>query len=170
MATHYDIHEMANGLRIRASRDLELWERLLAACFAAAVVGAVSVNFLRGWWLGLSAIGAAVTFVLFKSQHAELLATKVEFTTTGDLGRRTKTPRIVLAADIRGLGFWSTGFPGSGRDGLHAETAQRKICILPFLDFQQTFEITKAIEAKFPGLAEHWRDSSGSSISLIPKA
>lgn len=170
VATHYNIQEMAKGLRIHASRDLALWERLLPTCLAAAIAVAVSVNFLGAWWsLGLSSLAAALTFMLFRSQNAQLLATNVEFVTTGDLGRRAKTPRIVFTADVRQLRFGSVGPLGSGYDGLYAETTRREICILPFLDFQQTAEVIKAVEKKFPGLAQLWLESNGSLKSGIPR-
>jgi hypothetical protein len=160
MANHYAIDELRRGLRIRSKRDLEQWERIVYASFAAVIVGAVSAALLGGWWwLGLSAVSALAISVIVKSQKAELVVTPVEFTTTGDLGRRVQSPRIVLAADIRRLEFRGGGLPIQKHDGLYAVTDRRQLCVLPFLDWEQANQVIHAIEKRFPGLAENWHAS-----------
>jgi hypothetical protein len=165
LGTHYHIYELRRGLRIRAKRDLEQWERLVYACFAAVVAGAATASLLGSWWwLGVSAISALAALALVKSQKAELVVTPVEFTTTGDLGRRVQTSRIVLAADIRRLEFRGGGLLILKHDGLYAVTDRRELCVLPFLDWEQANQVIHAIEKRFPGLAENWRLKGSLSV------
>ena len=165
MASHLHIQELANSLRVQARQDLPRWERLLAAGIVATVVGMASANFLGGWWWTIfSPIAAVGAFQAIRSKKADLQITKVEFTTTGDLGRRVQTPRIVCAGDVRRLEFRGEGSPLTSKpDGLYALTDRKELCLLPFLDWEQAEQVIRAIENKFPGLAEGWR--SGQPIS-----
>jgi hypothetical protein len=153
MATHHRVQELASGLRVQVHQDLERWERLLVA--AVAAVAAVAVGFpaalyLGGWsWAILSIIGALTALGVARGKSAELQVTNVEFITKGDLGRRVRTPRIVCTGDVRQIEF--------REGGLYAVTAHSTVCLLPLLDFNATAEVIRAIENKFPGLAEGWR-------------
>jgi hypothetical protein len=154
-----------NGLRIQAHQDLKVWERLFGAGFAAAAVGIPCATLLKDWWPIPSAIAAIAAFMLAKNTTAELYVTNVEFIARGNLGRRVKTPRIVCTADVWGLEFWSANPFGSQRDGLYAVTkTSKRYLLLPFLDFQQTKEAIGAIESKFPGLAQYWREKRGTML------
>jgi hypothetical protein len=159
MATHLQIQELANSLRIRARQNLPHWERLLVAGVAAAVVGMASSNLLGGWWWTiLSVLAAAVTYSAVRSTSAVLQVTNVEFISNGNLGRRVQTPRTVCTGDVRRLEFQGKGSPLNPRpDGLYALTDRKELCLLPFLDWEQTHRVIHAIEIKFSGLAEGWR-------------
>ena len=159
MATRFHIQELAGGLRVQAQQDLPHWERLLAAGIAATVAGMASEKFLGGWWWPiLSAIAATAIYLAVRSTSAELQVTNVEFTTTGDLGRRVQTPRVVCTGDVRRLEFRGEGnLLNSKLDGLYALTDRKEVCLLPFIDWEQTEEVIRAIGKKFPGLAESWR-------------
>jgi hypothetical protein len=163
MATQYHIQEQTNGLRIQARQEMERWERLVLAVGVAMMVGIAAANFLGGqWWIILSAITAVGIFQAVRSKDAELQVTNVEFTTKGDLGRRARTPRIVCAGDIHRLEFGGPFGPLVTRpSGLYASTSRTRVCVLPFLDFRQTADVIRAIEQKFPGLAEGWHARSG---------
>lgn len=162
-----EIQELTKGLRIRVSQDLEQWQRISLAGLAATIAGGMTVHLLAGWWwLGPSAVAAATTYLAVRSRKAQLLATNVEFVTTGDLGRRVQTPRIVCTADVRWLEFWnSSGTFRTGPDGLYAVTTFGSKCLLPFLDYTQTDEVIRAIGRKFPGLAERWRSEAAEGHS-----
>jgi hypothetical protein len=159
MATHFHIQELPNGLRVQARRDLPPWERLLAACIGAMVIGIPSASFLGGWWWTmLSAIAAAVTYGAVRITSAELQVTNLEFISKGDLGRRVQTPRTVCTGDVRGIEYREGSIPLTTRlGGLYALTNRKELCLLPFLDWEQTEQVIRTIEKKFPGLAEGWR-------------
>ena len=156
MDAYYNIVEFSRGLRISVRRQLKLWERLATAAIVAAVVAMAAQTVGGPWWV-FSPILAVLAFNIVKSQKAQLQATNLEFVTTGHLGRRAKSPRVVCTADVRQLEYQE---PFLGTRGLYAVTSRRKYLILPFLDLQQTIEVIGAIEVKFPGLAEQWHKSS----------
>lgn len=157
----YRVEELHNALRIKVHKCLELWERLILSFGFAAFVGSVSFTFL-GWWSVVLGFATAISlFALLTGMNAQLYATKLEFVTTGNIGRRGgRGQRIVCTADVHRLEFRD---PASQNSGLYAVTAQKGYCILPFLDYLQTMEVIRAIENKFPGLAEYWRKSAASN-------
>ena len=165
MATHYHIQELSSGLRVRARQDLPRWERYLIAGIVSMVVGMASASFLGGWWWTLSSVIAALAaYGAVRDTSAELQVTNVEFITKGNLGRRVQTPRIVCTGDVRRLEFRGEGSPLSSKpDGLYALTDQKELCLLPFLDWEQTEQVIHAIENKFPGLAVGWH--SGQALN-----
>ncbi|HYL85097.1 MAG TPA: hypothetical protein VE263_12745 [Candidatus Angelobacter sp.] len=156
MATHYDVRELAWGLQVEVHQDLERWQRLLVAGFAGTWVGGMSAYFLGAWWWTIfSVIAALAAFGVKRGRSAELQVTNVEFISRG-LGRRVRK-RIVCMGDVRRLEFreGSTFMPGYG--GLYAVTPNGTTLLLPMLDFDATAKVVRAIENKFPGLAEGWR-------------
>ena len=158
MASRYEIQELRNGLRIRASRDLAMWERLFITALAGVIAGFVGAGILGIWWIAASPVVAAAVFIAVRARKAVLRVTNVEFITTGDLGRRAQTPRVVNTAEIRRLEFKGEGGAFLQKlEGLYAMTDRRDLCVLPFLNWEQTQQVIHAIERKFPGLAEGWR-------------
>ena len=168
MATHHRVQELACGVRVQVHQDLERWQRLLVAGVAAIAAGFPAALYLGGWsWTILSIIVALSAFGIARGKSAELQVTNVEFITKGDLGRRVQTPRIVCTGDVRQIEFREgDGSFKSGSGGLYAVTAHSAICLLPMLDFSATAEVIRAIEKKFPGLAEGWR--SGQPLKVNP--
>jgi len=162
MVTDFQIRKLPNGLRVQVSQNLKLWERLLAAGLAAAVIGMAGLSFVKSWWwFVVPPITAVAVFVFVRAIKAELQVTNVEFISRGDLGRRVQTPRIVYAADVRGLEFSFGGVLDHQRQGLYAiKDSGKRYLILPLVDFRQAQEVIGAIETKFPGLAEFWRGKS----------
>ena len=155
MASYCHLQELRNGLRIKASRDIELWQRLLMAVLAGGMAAGITNNFFREWLAAvISAVPAGIAFLVFKKMRAELLATNVEFISTGDLGPRAAPRRVVYTADIRDLQFQE---PRITRAGVYARTSGRDQCVLPFVEYLQAVEVIRAIESKFPGLAERWK-------------
>jgi hypothetical protein len=64
----------------------------------------------------------------------------------------------LCTGDVRRLEFRADGSPLNHKlDGLYALTDRREVCLLPFVDWEQTEKVIRAIEKKFPGLAEGWR-------------
>jgi hypothetical protein len=105
--------------------------------------------------------GGNFAFAGVAGSNAKLYATKFEFVTTGNIGRRGASGRvIVFTADVERLEFRD---PTGQRSGLYALTVRKGHCILPFLDYSQTMEVVRAIENKFPGLAERWRENAASA-------
>ena len=157
----YRVEELHNALRIKVHKSLELWERLILSFGLAAFVGSVSFTLLGWWSIVLGAATAISHFALARGMNAQLYTTKLEFVTTGNVGRRGANGRVmVCTADVHCLEFRD---PAGQRSGLYAVTARNGYCILPFLDYSQTMEVIRAIEIKFPGLAEHWRENATSN-------
>src|SRR5580704_6595215 len=135
MSSSYRIDDLGSGLRIRWHRDMESWERLLAACFAGVVAAVAASTFLKTGWCVIVAFGVAATvFVAVRRLNAELRATNGEFVCRGYLDRRGPTNRIVCTGDVRSLEFQE---PNGQLPGLYAVTARRELCILPFLEYGQ---------------------------------
>lgn len=157
MASHYKIQELRNGLSIQASRDLATWERLFITSLAGVIAGFVGARIFGIWWIAASLVVAAAVFTTIRARKAVLRVINVEFITTGDLGRRAQTPRVVNTADIRRLEFKGEDVAFLQKlEGLYALTDRRDLCVLPFLDWEQTQQVIHAIKRKFPGLAEGW--------------
>jgi hypothetical protein len=131
MAAHHHIQELANGLRIHARQERELWQSLLLAGIVAIVIGMATANLLgRLWWCILSASEAVGVFQSVKSGSAELQVTNVEFITKGDLGRRVQTPGLVCTGDVRRLEFRGDIGPiTSSLDRLYALTSLKEVCL-----------------------------------------
>jgi hypothetical protein len=157
----YRIEELHNALRIKVHKPFELWERLILTFGLAAFVASVSVR-LVGWWSIILDLSTAISvFALLPGLDAQLYATKLEFVTTGNVGRRRgRGERVVCTADVHRLEFRN---PAGQLSGLYAVTARKGFCILPFLDYLQTMQVIRAIENKFPGIAELWRENAASN-------
>ncbi len=108
MSSSYRIDDLGSGLRIRSHRDMEIWERLLAACFAGVVAAVAISAFLKTWWCVIVACGIATTvFVAVRGMNAQITRDNVEFVSRGYLGRRGATKRIVCTGDVRSIEFQS---------------------------------------------------------------
>ena len=161
VVTQYRIEDLHGALRVRVHKSLELWERLLFSIGVPAFLAYVSSSFLAWWSIVLAAGAAILLWATVTGMSAELYATKVEFVTTGNIDRRGgRGERIVCTADVQLLEFRD---PAGLRPGLYAVTTRKGHCILPFMDYLQTMEVIRAIENKFPGLAEHWRENAAST-------
>jgi len=171
MTTQYHVQELRNGLCIRSSRSLKMWQRLLAAAVAGAFVAGVTSALLRAWWwLLLSLLAAINVFAIAKARNAQLWVSNLEFTATGDIGRRVRH-RVINTADVRRLEFWQANGPfRSGPDGLYAVTNHGSKCLLPFLDYKQTSEVIRVIEQRFPGLAQLWHAESPLTMPALGRA
>jgi hypothetical protein len=140
---------------------MKLWGRILASSFFAVLTLSIVDSFIGNWSWTLALIVAIGTFTTARGSVAELRATNVEFITMGNLGRQgSRITRIVCTGDVRRLEFRD---PASQRSGLYAVTARSARCILPFVGYAETLEVIRAIESKFPGLAEAWHAESPSS-------
>jgi hypothetical protein len=163
MAARYHIREGTIALYIEVHRDLKHWQRLLMAGFVGICVGIASARLLGGWWWTLlSIVAARAAFGVARGRRAELQVTNVEFFSSGAIGRRVHK-RIVCTGDVRRLEYReeSRFIPGYG--GLYAATAHGATLLLPMLDCNETAEVIRAIESKFPGLAERWQNANASS-------
>jgi hypothetical protein len=139
---------------------MKLWGRILASAFFAVLALFITDSFIGNWSWVVAPIVAIGAFATVRGSVAELRATNVEFATTGNLGRQgSRITRIVCTGDVRRLEFRETAGQLSG---LYAVTARSAQCILPFVDHAETMEIIRAIESKFPGLAEAWHAESPS--------
>jgi hypothetical protein len=130
---------------------------LIAVGLGAAFLSATWPLFAY-WSLLIAFFVAAATFAGGMASRVELRATKFELVARGNLGRRgSQMTRVVCTGDVRSLEFRDLA---GQRSGLYAVTEKTAYCILPFLDYSQTKEVIRAIEAKFPGLAEGWQAQS----------
>jgi hypothetical protein len=160
VAVHYSIREFSDSLRIDVSRNIALWERVVCAGFAAALLWYLPNGFLPATVRAvLSASVAVAVFALFRSLSARLLVTKLELLAEG-LKRGSKGgsrgKRTVLTAKIYRLEYQEHE---SGGQGIYAVTAFGEPQVLPYVDGPQADEIMAAIKMKFPGLAEMWKRS-----------
>jgi hypothetical protein len=161
VAAHYRIEELHSALRIKVHKSVARWERLFFCAGVPALLGCISFTFLGWWSIVLAVATATLLFAGVTGSNAQLYATKFEFVTTGNIGRRGASGRvIVFTADVERLEFRD---PTGQRSGLYAVTVRKGHCILPFLDYSQTVEVIQAIENKFPGLAERWRENAASA-------
>ena len=77
MSSSYRIDDLGSGLRIRSHRDMEIWERLLAACFAGVVAAVATSAFLKTWWCVIVACDIATTvFVAVRTMNAQITRDK----------------------------------------------------------------------------------------------
>ena len=137
---------------------MKLWGRILASSFFAVLTLSITDSFIGNWSWALALIVAIGTFTSARGSVAELRAANVEFITMGSLGRQgSRITRIVCTGDVRRLEFRD---PAGQRSGLYAVTARSARCILPFVGYAETLEVIRAIESKFPGLAEAWHAAS----------
>jgi hypothetical protein len=84
MSSSYRGDDLGCGLRIRSHRDMEIWERLLAACFAGVVAAVATSTFLKTCWCVIVALGiSTAVFVAVRGMNAELRATNVAFVSRG---------------------------------------------------------------------------------------
>ena len=159
------IEELRSALRVKVHKSLALWERIIFSVGIPALFAYVSSSFLGWWSIGLALSAAILIFAGVTGSNAQLYVTKFEFVTTGNIGRRGGSGQhIVLTANVQRLEFRD---PTGQRPGLYAMTVRKGHCILPFLDYSQTMEVIRAIETKFPGLAEHWRENAASTRSPL---
>ena len=156
MTGTYHIEEGHNRLQIKVKREISIQSRLLVAGLAGVFTALFASNALRGWpWLPISIVVSLVSFVAARGKEAELNVANVEILARGSLGRRTRT-RTVYMADICWLEFKE---PALTPAGLYAVTTRSQHCVLPLVDYRETAEIVRRIEATFPGLAEDWRQN-----------
>jgi hypothetical protein len=144
---------------------MKLWGRIFISAFFAVMALFITDSFIGNWSWVIALVVAMGAFVSVRGSVAELRATNVEFVAKGNFGRRgSRITRIVCTGDVRRLEFRDI----TGRhSGLYAVTARSAQCILPFVDYAETMEIIRAIEAKFPGLAEGWHSESPSSDHFL---
>jgi len=162
MVAKYEMTHLRNGLRICVRKDLKLWTRILIASLFA-VVALLATNGLIGNWGWLVAVIVAIgVFAGVRGSVAELRATNVEFVAKGNFGRQgSRITRIVCTGDVRRLEFRDVAGQNSG---LYAVTTRSSQFILPFIDYGEAMEIIRAIEARFPGLAEAWHAEAPSPV------
>ena len=158
VTANYRIEGLHSALRIKVHKRLELWERFVLSIGVSAFLAYFSFSFF-GRWSIILALGAAILiFISVTGSSAQLYATRLEFVTTGNIGRRRgRSERVVCTADVQRLEFCD---PAGQLSGLYAVTTKKSYCILPFLDYLQTMEVIRAIETKFPGLAERRRENA----------
>jgi len=165
VARHFEITERRNSIRISVREDLPAWARILIGLIAAVAAFSLGRGLLGNWIWMVALCIAAVSFATAKGSRADLNVTNVELVTRGNMGRRGgRATQIVCTGDVGGLEFRDkTG----QRSGLYALTVRRAKCVLPFVGYAEAMEVVRAIQTKYPGLAEIWRAETGPSEDAI---
>jgi hypothetical protein len=165
MARHFEITELRSSIRSSVGEDLPVWARILISFVPAVAAFSLGHALLGNWSWIVAFCVAAIAFVTAKGSRADLDVTNVEFVTRGNIGRRgSRTTRVVCTGDVRGLEFRDTA---GQRSGLYALTARSSQCILPFVDYSEAMQVIRAIQKKFPGLAETWQVEAGAGEHFL---
>jgi hypothetical protein len=155
MERRFEITELKSSIRISVAEDLPTWGRILLGFIAVAAAFSLSRALLGNWSWIVAFCVAGVTLATARSSRADLDVTNVEFVTRGNIGRRgSRTTQVVCTGNVRGLEFRDTT---GQRSGLYALTARSSQCILPFVGYSEAMDVVRAIQKKFPGLAETWK-------------
>jgi hypothetical protein len=165
MARSFEIMELKNAIRVSVSQDLPVWARILIGFIAAVATFSLGRALLGNWIWIVALCVAVVALATARGSRADLNVTNVEFVTRGNIERRgSNATRVVCSGDVRGLEFRdSTGL----RAGLYALTARSPQCILPFVDYSEAMQVIRAIQRRFPGLAETWQLEVGTSEHFL---
>lgn len=165
MATELRIQDYQDVLVITAKQG-----RSLANGALSALVTGIFVTFAFRHLLGMptlvavTALASGLSFLLgTRRQDAELRITNSELKSKGRFGDSFRTTRRANLADIRWLEYQedTTGPETSHHPGgLYAVLSGRSICILPYVDEQQTGEAIHRILEKFPHLRQQWEGQS----------
>jgi len=155
---NYTMQDSPNGLVIRVAREAPFFHKSFAALLTASIV-CVAGEELYGspWWFAVSLVVFAAVFLNLKTAKADLTISHLELVARGNLGPRARTPRVLMAADLRGLEFRDQSLLQGTNGGLHAITDGSSKLMLPYLDWGQTQDVIAAIKEKLPGLSQNWR-------------
>ena len=154
----YTIQDLPNGLVIRVAREIGFFHRAFTALLIGVIIFVAGGELYKSyWWLPVSLVVFAAIFLSLKTARADLTISRLEFVTRGNLGARARTPRVLMAADVRGLEFRDLALFQGTNGGLHAITDGSSKLMLPYLDWQQTQDVIAAIKKKLPGLSQNWR-------------
>jgi len=131
-------------------------------CIALLVASMIVNGFFHVvWWLF---VGLAFATLLYFSgagmSKAELRMSALECYTKANFSKSLLPGRPVLTGDTLWLEYHEQVFSPNARAGLYGARRAGSVCLLPLLDGQQTSEVIAAIEGKFSGLAEGWRNNS----------
>lgn len=160
MTANCEITQLRNGLRVCVRKDRKLWGRIAISAFFGVMALFITNSFIGNWSWVIAFAVAIGAFVTVRSSVAELRATNVELVAKGNCGRRgSRVTRVVCTGEVRRLEFRDLAGQSGG---LYAVTARSAQFILPFVEYAETMAIIRAIEARFPGLAEAWHSESPS--------
>jgi len=156
--TNYTIQDSTNGLVIRVAREVPSLHRSFVALLIGAIICAAGEELCKSlWWLAVSPVVFTAVFLSLKTAKADLTISRLEFVARGNLGARARAPRVLMAADVRGLEFRDQSLLQGTNGGLYAITDGSSKLILPYLDWEQTQDVVAAIKKKLPGLSQNWR-------------
>jgi hypothetical protein len=165
MTANYEITQLRNGLRVCVRKDMRLWGRIFISALFAVMAQFITDRFIGNWSWVIALVVAIGAFATVRGSAAELRATNVELVARGSFGRRgSRITRVVCTGDVRRLEFRDVA---AQNGGLYAVTARSAHFILPLVDYAETMEIIRAIEARFPGLAEGWHSESPSGDHFL---
>ena len=165
MERRFEITDLRNSIRISVAEDLPVWGRILIGFIAAAAAFSLRRAILGNWSWIVAFCVAGVTLATARGSRADLDVINVEFVTRGNIGRRGgRTTQVVCTGNVRGLEFRNaTG----QRTGLYALTARSSQCILPFVGYSEAMDVIRAMQRKFPGVAETWQVEAGVSEHFL---
>jgi hypothetical protein len=163
-----NISESDGAVLIRTSHKHPIAISLIASAIATAFVEIALWHFVRPLLLlSLSFVVASLAFLgALRRTKAELRVTKFDLRTTGYFGRDFQRIRSVPSADVCQLEYQedTTGPESSDHPGgLYAVLGKRSVCILPYIDEEQTARVIESIEKKFPELGRHRTETSDES-------
>jgi len=165
MANEIEIRDRENALVVTAKRGRSVANGILGALGAGTFV-AIAFRHLLGTpvLVAMTALVAGLSLLLaMRQQDAELRVTSLELKSRGRCGDSFRSTRSVSRADVRWLEYQedTTGPETSHHPGgLYAVLSGHSVCILPYVDKQQTAEVIQRIVEKFPDLGQQWEGQS----------
>ncbi len=165
MATDLRMQDYQDTLVVMAKQGRSLANGILCALATGTFVLIAFRHFLGTLVLvAVTALASGLSFLLgTRRQDAELGITNFELKSKARFGDSFRSTRRVSLADIRWLEYQedTTGPETSHHPGgLYAVLSGHSVCILPYVDEQQTAEIIHRILEKFPYLRQQWEGQS----------
>jgi hypothetical protein len=165
MKVELKIVDFDDALVIKAKQKPSLGEAILSAVASGGFVGLIVFRFVA--MPAMVAIAAVAGFLGFlyavHKRNAELRVTNLEFRSRGRVGDDFGSTRNVCGTDVRWLEYQEdTSGPETSHHpgGLYAVRGSLSICMLPYIDQQQTALVIDRILDKFPEFRQQWRRNS----------
>jgi hypothetical protein len=165
MPSDINIIDLKNELRVESVRQSSLPSVVISTAAAggfAAHIGFRYYGVLASVVAGLCA--AALAFLVARrSNRFELRIAHSKFVFRGRIGDKLRSHWSVCPDEIRWLEYQedTTGPETSNHPGgMYAVLQHRSVCLLPYVDEEQTHRVIDRIENKFPVFRTRWASGS----------